>query len=238
MQELDYILVPLGLGLMVAYHAWLFRLILKHPLKTVVGVNAINRRIWVYTMDPSKTGVLAVQSLRNNMMASTLLATMAITLSSVIAIIMTNGGGGASSILRHHSVVYGNKTDLAFSIKFLSILVCFLLAFLLIIQSIRYYSHASILINVPVNKASLAWVSNHLTAEHVEKVLNRGGYFWSLGLRAFYFSLPLFMWIFGPIPMVLCCLVLVVMLYFLDVSFDKVMSGGDGKVEVGLVVQV
>ncbi|KAK1274567.1 hypothetical protein QJS04_geneDACA013214 [Acorus gramineus] len=243
MQELDYILVPLGLGLMVAYHAWLLRRILKHPMKTVVGVNAINRRIWVHTMmqDPSKTGVLAVQSLRNNIMASTLLASMAITLSSVIAIIMTNGGGGTTGILRHHGVVYGNKTDLAFSIKFSSILVCFLLAFLLIIQSIRYYSHASILINVPVNKASSAWASNHLTAEHVEKVLNRGGYFWSLGLRAFYFSLPLFMWIFGPIPMVLCCLVLVVMLYFLDLSFDEVMSGGDGKVgdkEVGLVVQV
>ncbi|KAK1304610.1 hypothetical protein QJS10_CPB11g01886 [Acorus calamus] len=226
---------------MVAYHAWLFRRILKHPMKTVVGVNAINRRIWVHAMmqDPNKTGVLAVQSLRNNIMASTLLATMAITLSSVIAIIMTNGGGGPSGILRDHGIVYGNKTDLTFSVKFSSILVCFLLAFLLIMQSIRYYSHASILINVPVNKASSA--STRLTAEHVQKVLNRGGYFWSLGLRAFYFSLPLFMWIFGPIPMVLCCLVLVVMLYFLDVSFDKVMSGGDGKVEdkeVGLVVQV
>ena len=47
---LDFVLVPSGLLLMVVYHVWLFYRIMKHPTKTVIGINAINRRFWVQAM--------------------------------------------------------------------------------------------------------------------------------------------------------------------------------------------
>ncbi|KAH9669677.1 hypothetical protein KPL70_021885 [Citrus sinensis] len=183
-QLLDYILVPFGLLIMAAYHVWLLYRIVKHPTKTVIGVNAINRRFWVQAMmeDASKNGVLAVQTLRNNIMASTLLASTAIMLSSLIAILMTSSDGDRSTWF-------------------------------------TYYSHAGILINVPFKKMSENVHHHQLTAEFVARTVNRGSYFWSVGLRAFYFSFPLFLWIFGPIPMFLCCVVLVFLLYFLDVTF-------------------
>ncbi|XP_075476480.1 uncharacterized protein LOC142517872 [Primulina tabacum] len=217
-QILDYVLVPLGLTLMVAYHIWLLRQIITRPATTVVGINAINRRLWVRAMmeDPSKNGILSVQTLRNNIMASTLLASTAIMLSSLIAVLMTGSGGDN----RPMKVIYGDRSELGFSIKFFSILVCFLVAFLLNVQSIRYYSHASILINVPNVLNNKKDYRNCASAEYVGRIVNRGSYFWSLGLRAFYFSFPLFLWIFGPIPMFLCCVVLVFLLYFLDVTFD------------------
>ncbi|XP_010034922.2 uncharacterized protein LOC104424252 [Eucalyptus grandis] len=215
---LDYTLVPSGLFIMMAYHAWLLHRIVKHPDKTVVGVTAINRRFWVRAMmeDVSKNGVLAVQTLRNNIMASTLLASTAITLSSLIAVLMTSGYGNQSSLF-----IIGDRSKFSFSVKFFAILVCFLVAFLLNVQSIRYYSHASILINVPYRKISQHQQQHQAMAEYVAKTVNRGSYFWSLGLRGFYFSLPLFLWIFGPIPMFLSCFALVFMLYFLDVSFES-----------------
>ncbi|KAK9145939.1 hypothetical protein Sjap_005842 [Stephania japonica] len=214
---LDWVLVPLGLVVMLAYQAWLLYKIRTQPTKTVIGINTINRRVWVQAMmeDPSKNGVLAVQTLRNNIMASTLLASTAIMLSSLIAVLMTNRGA-------QPPVFYGDKTQLGFSIKFFSILVCFLVAFLFNIQSIRYYSHASILINVPVKKISL--MSPKLSVEYVGRAVNRGSYFWSLGLRAFYLSFPLFLWIFGPIPMFVCCVALVSLFYFLDVAFQSHVS--------------
>ncbi|KAM7478336.1 hypothetical protein LguiA_026549 [Lonicera macranthoides] len=52
-------------------------------------------------------------------------------------------------------MVYRDRSELGYSAKFCSILVCFLVTFLLNVQSIRYYSHASILINVPYTKLSL-----------------------------------------------------------------------------------
>ncbi|WCJ27559.1 hypothetical protein M5689_009292 [Euphorbia peplus] len=211
---LDYTLVPLGFGIMVAYHIWLFLRIIYTPHKTVIGVNSVNRRLWVRAMmdDPSKNGVLSVQTIRNNIMASTLLASTAITLSSVIAVLMANGTKDRTAWM----FVYGDTSEMGMSVKFFCIMACFMVAFLLNVQSIRYYSHASILINVPFKK--LMSEHRHLTAEYVSKSVNRGSYFWSLGLRAFYFSFPLFLWIFGPIPMFLCCFLLVLMLYFLDVA--------------------
>jgi len=171
--------------------------------------------------DVSKNGVLAVQSLRNNIMASTLLASTAIMLSSLIAVLMSGGHGGKTVVYE----VFGDRSEFGLSIKFFSILVCFLLAFLLNVQSVRYYNHASILINVPFKKVS----SNHrhqmLTVEYVARTVNRGSYFWSLGLRVFYLSVPLFMWLFGPIPVFFTSFALVFMLYFLDVTFDCGFAG-------------
>ncbi|GMH28171.1 hypothetical protein Nepgr_030014 [Nepenthes gracilis] len=237
-QMLDYCLVPLGLLIMVAYHVWLLHRIVKHPTKTVIGINSINRRFWVNAMmeDMAKNGVLAVQTLRNNIMASTLLASTAIMLSSVIAVLMNSscggGGGGGGSRNRVGGLgpldfVFGDRSRLGSSIKFFCILVCFLVAFLLNVQSIRYYSHASVLVNVPFKKM----VSPYLTAEYVARIINRGSYFWSLGLRAFYFSFPLFLWIFGPLPMFFSCIALVFLLHFLDVTLEFRAidtSGGSG----------
>ncbi|XP_068664557.1 uncharacterized protein [Aristolochia californica] len=213
-QILDYVLVPLGLIVMTGYHAWLFYRVMKHPTKTVMGINAINRKLWVRTMmeDPMKNGVLSVQTLRNNIMASTLLASTAIMLSSLIAVLMTNNSRG-TSVFPVNGMVYGDTSELGFSIKYFAILVCFLVAFLMNVQSIRYYSHASILINVPPRFGSLS-------AEYVARAINRGSLFWSLGLRGFYFSFPLYLWIFGPIPMLSSSFFLVFLLYFLDGSFD------------------
>lgn len=47
---LDYALVPLGLLVMAAYHAWLLRRVIRHPDTTVIGINAANRRLWIRAM--------------------------------------------------------------------------------------------------------------------------------------------------------------------------------------------
>ncbi|KAH7853860.1 hypothetical protein Vadar_007434 [Vaccinium darrowii] len=215
-QILDYTLVPIGIVIMVGYHIWLLHQVVKHPSTTVIGFHAINRRFWVSAMmeGSPRNGVLAVQTLRNNIMASTLLASMAIMLSSLIAILMGNHGGYTSS---PGGFVYGDNSEQILTLKFFCILVSFLSAFLLNVQSIRYYSHASILINVPLRNHR--GQSFHLSVDYVGRTVNKGGYFWALGLRAFYFSLPLFLWIFGPIPAFVSCPILVSMFYFLDVTF-------------------
>ncbi|XWS09402.1 hypothetical protein CRYUN_Cryun40dG0082100 [Craigia yunnanensis] len=217
MKYLDCILVPIGILTMVAYHIWLLHGIIKHPTNTLIGVNSISRRFWVHSMmeDEGKTGVLAVQTLRNNIMASTVLASTAIMLSSLIALLMSSGAGDKSAWFD-----LGDTSKQAFSVKYFSILLCFMAVFLLNVQSIRYYSHASFLINLPFEKMYSDQRHRNLMAEYVATTVNKGSYFWSLGLRGFYFSLPLFLWIFGPIPMVLSCFVLVFMLYFLDVNVD------------------
>ncbi|KAF8399062.1 hypothetical protein HHK36_014928 [Tetracentron sinense] len=209
--QLDLILVPLGLLVMGIYHGWLLLTILNTPRRTVIGLNAQSRRQWVNSMiaDPLKNGVLAVQTIRNNIMASTLLATTAITLSSLIGVFVSSTSNSSNTT---SELVYGNKTPLVSSIKYFSILLCFLVAFLCNVQSIRYYAHVSFLVTLPTLK------DRRESIEYVARSLNRGSFFWSLGLRAFYLSFPLFLWIFGPIPMLLCCCIMTCMLFFLDTT--------------------
>ncbi|KAJ3672626.1 hypothetical protein LUZ60_007347 [Juncus effusus] len=219
-EDLDFVLVPLGLVALVMYHLWLLFQIRILPGQTVIGINARNRVTWVETImeEPGKTGVLAVQTIRNNIMASTMLASTAIMLASVIAVLMTSSNSSNSSSnnphpIRGENIIFGNKSDAVLSIKFFAILICFLLAFLLNVQSVRYYSHASTLITVPAMRSH----RKLRYCDYVARTLNKGSYFWSLGLHAFYISIPLFIWIFGPIPMFLCSFVLVGLLYFLDI---------------------
>ncbi|KAH0708943.1 hypothetical protein KY290_010488 [Solanum tuberosum] len=176
-RELDYLLVPFGIAIFLSYHAWLLTLIIRNPRRTVIGINSESRHHWVLSImtDPIKNGVLAVQTIRNNIMASTLLATTAITLSSII------------------SVFVSNKSSYTHS-------------------ELLYYAHVSFLATVPTFK------ERSDSIEYVARNLNRGSMFWSLGLRAFYMSFPLFLWIFGPIPMFVGCCVMSIVLYFLDTT--------------------
>ncbi|KAH7352540.1 hypothetical protein KP509_19G050900 [Ceratopteris richardii] len=210
---LDVVLVPSGLLVLLLYHGQLAYRIWKHPNSTVIGVNDLNRRVWVCTMmsDSAKNGVLSVQTLRNNIMASTLLATAAITLSSLIAVLITN----KKSTFTESPLVLGDQGDLVSSLKLLAVLVCFLAAFFCNVQAVRYYCHASFLLNIPLGDTAPG-----LTPVYVNRAITRGTHFWSLGLRAFYFSFPLFLWLFGPIPMFVCSVIMAVLLHFLDTAKD------------------
>ncbi|MGZ8196162.1 MAG: DUF599 family protein, partial [Methylosarcina sp.] len=45
---------------------------------------------------------------------------------------------------------------------------------------------------------------------------NRAGTYYTYGTRAFFFSLPLILWFFGPHVLVLATLILIISLYSLD----------------------
>jgi len=92
-----------------------------------------------------------------------------------------------------------------------------MLAFVCNVQAIRLYAHASFLLGglPPGGEAA-----PEEFAAYVARTVNRGSYAWSLGLRAFYVSLALFLWTFGPIPMLVCSVLMCALLYFLDTTSD------------------
>ncbi|XP_020221731.1 uncharacterized protein LOC109804326 [Cajanus cajan] len=204
-EQLEYVLVPSGLLVFLTYHIWLVYNIVHNPLRTVIGLNAESRHQWVLAMmsDPLKNGVLAVQTIRNNIMASTLLSTTAITLSSLIGIFANSTWSSDDTSF----VPYGRS-----SIKHISVTICFLVAFLCNVQSIRYYCHVSFLITAPTTRDKREYM------EYIAKTLNRGSHSWSIGLRAFYLSFPFFLWIYGPVPMFACCCLTSLILFFLDTT--------------------
>uniref|UniRef100_A0A0D9V476 DUF599 domain-containing protein n=1 Tax=Leersia perrieri TaxID=77586 RepID=A0A0D9V476_9ORYZ len=233
-EKLDLVLVPLGLAVLAVYHVWLLYAVLRHPTRTVVGLNALARKRWVTIMmaNTEKNGVLAVQTLRNNIMASTVLATTAITLVSVISVFLgaTAGRSSSSSSPSASSgaplLVYGSKTGQVFAVKYLAISLCFMLAFVCNVQAIRLYAHASFLLGLPPVPGGEGEEAAEEFAAYVARTVNRGSHSWSLGLRAFYVSLALFMWTFGPIPMLACSVLMCGLLYFLDTTRERATVAG------------
>ena len=85
------------------------------------------------SQDVDKKNILAVQTLRNSIMASTLLATTSIVLAAGIAAFI--GATSSSTVQKSlHDVVLGDQSEATVTVKFFSILICFLFAFLCHIQ--------------------------------------------------------------------------------------------------------
>ena len=139
----------------------------------------------------------------SNISASTFLATVSLTLCSLIGAWISNTNNNFFT----SDLVYGDTRPTTLSVKYISLLICFLLAFSCFIQSARHFVHANYLISTP---------SPGVPLKNVEVAVIRGGDFWSVGLRALYFALNLLLWFFGPIPMFVCSIFMVLFLHHLD----------------------
>ncbi|KAJ3683405.1 hypothetical protein LUZ60_013632 [Juncus effusus] len=203
--SIDLVLVPCGLVIMFGYHLILLYRILRYPHTTVIGYENHNKRAWVERMmqnNPEETG-LALQVISSNISASSNLASLSIALSSLIG----TWAGSTSSKVFMTDIIYGDTSQSTASVKYIALLVCFLTAFTCFIHSARYFVHASFLMST---------LDSDIPISYIQTAIIRGGDFWSTGLRALYFATTLLLWIFGPIPMFLCSMSMVVILHFLD----------------------
>ncbi|XP_008350029.2 uncharacterized protein [Malus domestica] len=204
-EYLDLILVPTGLLIMLCYHLFLLYRYLRHPETTVIGNENHCRKAWVERMlqvDAKDRGMsLAVIS--STTTAANFLASTSLALSSLIGAWI----GNSSHNVFTSSITYGDTSPMLVSVKYISILACFLLALASFLHCIRDFVHANFLISMP---------DSDIPQEHVEKAVISGGLFWTLGLRAIYFATTVLLWIFGPIPMFVCSVTMVLVLHRLD----------------------
>ncbi len=87
----ESIMIGCVYGMFALYHAHLIFKVKMDPLKTTIGQNRVARYHWckLMTITPANS-LLAAQTLRNGMMASSLLATAALTLSAIVAAYLIN----------------------------------------------------------------------------------------------------------------------------------------------------
>ncbi|CAL1385294.1 unnamed protein product [Linum trigynum] len=222
--DLDVILVPMALMVIAGYHAWLWHKVRTQPLSTTLGTNAAGRRYWVAAMmkDNEKKNILAVQTLRNLIMGSTLMATTSILLSAGLAAIISS----TYSVKRPlNDTVFGAQGDFMMAVKYVTILTIFLFSFFCHSLSIRFVNQVNLLINTPQSQDPAADGHVIVTPEYVADLLEKGFVLNTVGNRLFYAALPLLLWIFGPVLVFLCSVAMVPVLYNLDFLFGV---GGDG----------
>ncbi|XP_074306066.1 uncharacterized protein LOC141641294 [Silene latifolia] len=168
-----------------------------------MGFENHNKRAWVQRVMEVDASNLEVplSAISSNTTAATFLASISLTLSSLIGAWMTNNN------IFQSDFIYGDVKPSTLMLKYISLLICFLLGFSCFVQSTRCFIHANYLISMPFKD---------MPVYYVEVGVIRGGEFWQLGLRALYFALVMLLWFFGPIPMFLSSMFMVALLYYLD----------------------
>ena len=195
--------------LLLVYHAYLIYRTRKNPTYTVQAVNKLARTAWVETiMQESGKEVLAVQTLRNSTMAATFLASTAVLF--IIGVLSLSGQGDKLQGT-WHALNFGAQDPEMWLARLLILLLDLFVAFFSFTMSVRIFNHVGYLINVPTELAH-----KMISPAHVAVQLNRAGKFYSIGMRAYYFTVPLVFWLFGVHFMIAAALGLIVVLYYLD----------------------
>lgn len=205
----DLTVFALCLIILGGYQWRLVRRSRRSPTRTVQGMNALARTAWVEQAMSRGWDVVAVQTLRNSTMAATLMASTAVILILGILNMLANADkiGPALHVLNPT----GSHEPGIWIFKLMLILVDFFVAFFSFSLAVRGYNHVGFLINVPADSGS-----HGVTPSKVGLHLNRAAAYYGIGMRTYYFSVPLVLWLFGPVWMLISTIGLLLILKHLD----------------------
>jgi uncharacterized membrane protein len=204
----EILLVASTAVVIIAYHIHLYIKVRQNPLMTAIGITNHARQMWVKGVIQDKHDILAIQTLRNQVMAATFLASTSILIS--LGSFNAAFRPGVFSELSHALNLLGTKTETLWMLKLMLLGLLFFFTFFNFTLSIRYYNHAGFMINTfEQNDATVS-------EKAVTQILNHGALHYTIGMRGFYLSVPIALWLFGPIWMLAGSLVLIAVLYHLD----------------------
>ncbi|KAF8646506.1 hypothetical protein HU200_065724 [Digitaria exilis] len=212
---LDVVLIPLAVLFPALYHLWLYHTVRRTP--------AAARRLWVFsmmryatdfyvsqTLKPWRRRVQQCASVRNVLMGSTLVPRRRSSSARAVAAVLSSTYAVKKPL---SDAVFGAHGEYMMALKYVVILLVFLLAFLCHSLAICTLNQASFLVN---------------------GALTRGFMLNLAGNRLFFAGAPLLLWIFGPVLPCLCSMAMLPILYNIDMIeyAKKGSSNGEAKVEM------
>ncbi len=208
LRHFEYGLSPAALLLLVLYHVHLYHKMRNDPLSTSFGLSRRTRVLWVQTIMAGKKDILAIQTLRNWTMAATFLASAAILIGlGIFNLALTADKQGELSLMLG-PLASGHPG--LWTAKLILLGIDFLFAFFSFTLAVRYFNHTGFMINLPVE------VNTDISINDVIEILERGGTHYTLGMRAYYMTIPLALWLFGPLWLMSGTLLMIATLYRLD----------------------
>jgi uncharacterized membrane protein len=196
-------------ALLAGYQVFLRVKLRGSPAYTIQAVNSLARTAWVQNVMREGKDILAVQTLRNSTMAATFLASTAVLL--IMGVLTLTAQGEKLGETWHALNLLGTTHSTLWIAKLVLLLLDLFVVFFSFSMSIRIYNHVGYMINVPLSLGHKV-----ISPEHVAMHLNRGAALYSIGMRAFYYTVPLVFWLFDPMLMLLSTITLIGVLFKLD----------------------
>lgn len=195
--------------LVLVYQCYLRWRTRRDPASSAQDVMLAARAAWVGSVMRDRRDILAVQTLRNSTMSASFMASTAVLL--IIGVLTLSAQGDKLSGTWHSLNFLGHASAEMWLFKLLVMLFDLLFAFFSFAMSVRIFHHVGYLINVPLDKGlEVSQISK------VEAQLNRAGIYYRIGMRAYYFTVPLLFWLFGPLWLLGATLAVVFFMFHLD----------------------
>jgi len=207
--RVDLLSLAASAAILTLYHVYMHYQIQRDPTYTFQSVMRYARAAWTRNIMSGPPEVMAVQTFRNSTMASIFLASTAILL--IMGVLNMTTQADKLSTTWH---VWSTGEAIAPSLwmfKLILLLIDLFVAFFSFAISLRFFNHVGYMINVPA-----ALRSRLLPPECVAQQLNRAGRAYLVGMRSYYFLVPLVLWLFSPDLMLAASVVLVTVLYKVD----------------------
>jgi uncharacterized membrane protein len=202
----DLAALVLAISMIAGYHFYLRNLARRNSAAVLTSAAALARITWVETvMSDLNNAILGVQTLRSSIMAASFLASTAILL--MVGALTLTGEAKALQATWHLLNLFGAPASGLWLIKLLCILLLLFFAFFNFINAIRIFNNVGYMVSIHKGPGK-----DLFSPEMVASELNRGGVYFSVGVRAYYYLVPLIFWLFGPIYMVGSTILLVFVL--------------------------
>jgi uncharacterized membrane protein len=207
--RLDLLSLAASAAMLTLYHLYMAYQIRRDPAYTFQSVMTYARAAWTRNIMSGAPDVLPIQTFRNSTMASIFLASTSILL--IMGVLNMTCQADKLSVTWHVWSTGEAISPKLWMFKLILLLVDLFVAFFSFAISIRFFNHVGYMINVPV-----ALRHQIVAPEDVAVQLNRAGRAYLIGMRSYYFLIPLVLWLFGPDLMLVASTVLVFVLYKVD----------------------
>jgi uncharacterized membrane protein len=205
----NWIYAGLTIAILIAYEAFLIALSKRHPERLAREVHAGLREDWVNALAQSKgSEILGVQTLRNSLMSSSLVAsTSALGLMGTITLSIP---GIQSQLLPAGEVATGMASPKIF--MDLTLLLLLFASLVTSVMAARYFNHAGFVVGMPVDSPA-----RHKWQAAGVKYTRRAGILYGIGLRQLLLVAPVIAYILHPVAGPFVALVVIGSLW----SFDR-----------------
>lgn len=205
----DLVSFAISAAAIFIYQRYLRWRTLKDPASSAQDVMLLARTAWVASVMRERRDILAVQTLRNSTMSASFMASTAVLL--IIGVLTLSAQGDKLSGTWHSLSFLGQASADMWLLKLLIMLFDLLVAFFSFSMSVRIFHHLGYLMNVPLDRSAEA-----LQIRQAEVQLNRAGIYYRAGMRAYFFTVPLLFWLFGPVFLLGATAALIFFMYHLD----------------------
>jgi len=168
---------------------------------------------WVKGIVTNNKDILAVQTLRNWTMASTLLGSTAI----IIALGIVNYifDKGDIDLNKQYFDIHSLVGQQQLNAKLLLLVVIFFYIFMNYSLAVRAYSRTGFILGIKAVDGA------KIKPENGVKTLIRGARHYTMGMRGYYISIPIILWLFDPYWMLAGMVGLVIFLFMIDYQEAK-----------------